>query len=88
MSKDWKKKLEKTDFGKGYEMASEECAEKLKEGTCLEEYIEGYKYGFRDGYNAAMEDIKAAMAKAGVRVKVAGEGAEDVPDPRIVWPWP
>ena len=48
-------------YNKGYEAAQKSCFEKFKKDKCMNEYIDGYKSGFRDGYQNALNDIKESI---------------------------
>jgi len=49
------------EYKKFQEAVKAECEKQFKKTASLGKFAEGYKSGFRDGYKAAMEDIRKMM---------------------------
>lgn len=62
-----------------YELAKKEVGTEFKKSKCVEYFGDGYKAGFRDGYLAAIEEIRNMPPEVKKQIE---EGAQP-----IGWPW-
>jgi flagellar biosynthesis/type III secretory pathway protein FliH len=68
-----------------YEAAQEEFQEILKDKNCLEQFAEGYKAGFKDGFNSVVKEYFQNMKQ----MKFTDESGEEIqPGPRQGPWWP
>jgi len=64
------KESRKESYLKGYKDAEQQLAE----DNCLKQYIDGYKAGYRDGYQAVLEQLKLLTPE--IQEKMIESGAQ------------
>ncbi len=57
----------------------EECLKKIKKEKCLDQFVEGYKAGYSDGYKSAIADVND-------QIKTQG-GSDGAKPGWWWWPW-
>lgn len=77
--KEGKKGIRSIEYNKGYEAAAKDFLDDEK----LKEFKEGYKIGYRDGYQAALNDLKKSAL-----LKLPPEVRQQMEEGAQPWDWP
>lgn len=70
------------EYNQGYEDAKKDIVDDKK----LKLFAEGYKAGYRDGYQAAKEDLKKMMMSK-MPPEIQQQMGEGGAQPMWLWPW-